>query len=84
MDGENDGMVVEGLTVGDVGEGVGNDVGVRVGKYDGLVVGIGVGLTLGDVGDSVGNDVGAMGYSQLQAIEEVPEVELYQSEPGVM
>ena len=46
---------------------MGENVG---GADDGMVVGIGVGLTVGNVGDSVGNEVGAMGYSQLQGIEE--------------
>ena len=33
-----------------------------------------------DVGDSVGNEVGAIGYSQLQAIDEEPEsLLLYQT-----
>ena len=50
------------------------------GDDDGFKVGIGVGFTVGDVGDSVGNEVGAMGYSQLQAIDEEPEsLELYQT-----
>ena len=48
------------------------------GGNDGTVV---EGLTVGDVGDSVGNEVGAMGYSQLQAIDEDKEprsLEIYQ------
>jgi hypothetical protein len=49
---------------------------------DGSVVGIGVGFTVGDVGDIVGNEVGAMGYWQLQAIEEEPESPVsYQTAP---
>jgi hypothetical protein len=63
-----------GLTVGDVGDRVGNGVGEVDGADDGMVVGIREGFTVGDVGDSVvGNEVGAMQYSQLQAIEEEPE-----------
>ena len=59
-----------GLTVGDVGDSDGNEVGEVDGSDEGSIVGIGVGLIVGDVGDSVGNEVRDMGYSQLQAIEE--------------